>query len=84
MTACDANLDGAVNGRDFIAWNGNTFTTSTAGTSGDFNSDRAVNGQDFILWNGNKFQSADQRPSYFTAAVSPAKSAASSRAASRS
>ena len=56
----DANLDGAVNGQDFVAWNGNKFTSTAAWTGGDFNADGNVNGQDFVLWNGNKFQSADE------------------------
>ncbi len=55
----DANLDGVVDGQDFIVWNGNKFTTSSAWTRGDFNVDGVVDGQDFILWNANKFQSAD-------------------------
>ncbi len=44
----DANLDGAVDGQDFIQWNGSKFTTSLAWDQGDFNGDRAVDGQDFI------------------------------------
>ncbi len=55
----DANLDGVVDGQDFIVWNANKFTTSSAWTRGDFNVDGVVDGQDFILWNANKFQSAD-------------------------
>ena len=56
----DANLDGTVDGQDFIAWNGSKFTANSNWTNGDFNSDGTVDGQDFIAWNGNKFQSADQ------------------------
>ena len=55
----DANLDGVVDGQDFIAWNGNKFTSLAAWSGGDFNADGIVDGQDFIAWNGNKFQSAD-------------------------
>ena len=55
----DANLDGTVDGLDFIEWNGNKFTETAAWCSGDFNADGFVDGQDFIIWNGNKFTSAD-------------------------
>ena len=55
----DANLDGTVDGQDFIAWNNSKFTSTAAWCSGDFNADGAVDGQDFIAWNANKFQSAD-------------------------
>jgi hypothetical protein len=55
----DANLDGAVGGEDFIAWNDHKFTSVAAWCSGDFNADGTVNGQDFDLWNDNKFTSSD-------------------------
>ena len=55
----DANLDGSVDGQDFIAWNNNKFQNLAAWCSGDFNADGAVDGQDFIVWNNNKFTSAD-------------------------
>ena len=55
----DANLDGVVDGGDFIAWNSNKFTNNDAWSAGDFNADGVVDGSDFIAWNGNKFQSAD-------------------------
>ena len=55
----DANLDGVVDGIDFVAWNDNKFTTNPAWSAGDFNADGAIDGQDFILWNENKFQGAD-------------------------
>ncbi len=55
----DANLDGFVDGQDFIKWNQNKFTTSAAWTKGDFNADGFTDGQDFIIWNGNKFSSAN-------------------------
>jgi hypothetical protein len=50
----DANLDGRVDGLDFLAWNANKFTTSSAWTQGDFNADGIVNGLDFVVWNTNK------------------------------
>ncbi|HEY6564318.1 MAG TPA: peroxidase family protein, partial [Pirellulaceae bacterium] len=54
----DANLDGAVDGGDFIVWNMHKFTGTAAWCSGDFNADGIVDGTDFNLWNANKFQSA--------------------------
>lgn len=53
----DANLDGIVDGLDFIIWNDHKFTGGTNFQLGDFNFDGITDGQDFILWNENKFQS---------------------------
>ncbi len=55
----DANLDGTVDGQDFLAWNGNKFTLSTDWTRGDFTGDGSIDGQDFLAWNNNKFQSSN-------------------------
>ena len=55
----DANLDGSVDGQDFIEWNANKFTDTHAWCAGNFNADESVDGQDFIIWNANKFTSAD-------------------------
>ncbi len=55
----DANLDGIVDGLDFIAWNAHKFTADTAWTHGNFDADGNIDGQDFIIWNANKFQSSD-------------------------
>ena len=55
----DANLDGVVDGIDFIAWNGNKFTSSLAWSDADFNGDGVVDGNDFIVWNGNKFTTSE-------------------------
>lgn len=55
----DANLDGVVDGEDFIAWNGSKFTKSAAWSKGDFNADGTSDGLDFIVWNQFKFMSAD-------------------------
>ncbi len=55
----DANLDGIVDGQDFILWNGSKFTSTLLWDHGDFNGDGVVDGQDFILWNGTKFSSSD-------------------------
>jgi hypothetical protein len=57
----DANLDFAVDGVDFVVWNGNKFTASSNWCDGDFNGDGNVNGADFVIWNSNKFNSADAR-----------------------
>jgi hypothetical protein len=54
----DANLDGVVDGLDFIEWNMNKFTSVAAWCSGDFNADGIVDGLDFIDWNENKFTSS--------------------------
>lgn len=53
----DANLDGVVDGQDFIVWNAHKFTSANDWTSGDFNADGVVDGQDFIIWNTFKFMS---------------------------
>ncbi len=54
----DANLDGFVDGQDFIIWNGHKFSQTTAWSRGNFNGDDFIDGQDFIAWNNNKFQSS--------------------------
>ena len=55
----DANLDGSVDGQDFVTWNTNKFTATPAWCSGDFDANGFVDGQDFVGWNTNKFTSAD-------------------------
>ncbi len=57
----DANLDGTVDGSDFITWNTHKFVThgTSAWSLGDFNADGTTDGADFILWNQNKFRSSD-------------------------
>lgn len=55
----DSNLDGMVDGVDFIQWNANKFTMNAAWCSGDFNADGIVDGVDFVIWNQHKFTSAD-------------------------
>ena len=54
----DANLDGDVNGLDFVVWNNNKFSSSNAWCHGDFDGNGVVNGVDFVVWNSNKFLSA--------------------------
>ncbi len=67
----DANLDGAVNGADFIVWNSNKFSSNTGWCGGDFNADGFTNGADFILWNANKFTTADASSLIGSPATSP-------------
>ncbi len=54
----DANLDGSVDGDDFLVWNAGKFTLTAAWCAGDFSADGTVDGGDFLLWNSNKFQSS--------------------------
>jgi hypothetical protein len=55
----DANLDGTVDGADFLDWNTNKFTATAEWCSGDFTADGTVDGADFLIWNTNKFTSSD-------------------------
>jgi choice-of-anchor B domain-containing protein len=55
----DANLDGTVDGVDFVTWNDNKFEAHAAWCLGDFTADGFVDGQDFTAWNENKFQTAE-------------------------
>ena len=54
----DANLDGFVEGEDFIEWNANAFTASLLWSKGDFTADGLVDGADYFVWNDNKFTSS--------------------------
>ncbi|MEM8680841.1 MAG: beta-propeller fold lactonase family protein [Planctomycetota bacterium] len=55
----DANLDGTVDGNDFVLWNASKFSASLRWDNGDFNGDGVVDGNDFVLWNASKFTSSD-------------------------
>jgi hypothetical protein len=55
----DANLDGTVDGGDFLTWNAAKFTTQDAWCSADFDASGNVDGSDFLIWNSFKFQSSD-------------------------
>ncbi len=55
----DANLDGVVDGQDFLVWNENKFENIAEWCRGDFNADGVVDGPDFLTWNSFKFQSSD-------------------------
>ena len=54
----DANLDGTVDGSDFVVWNSRKFTSGNGWCGGDFNADGVTDGSDFLLWNSNKFTSS--------------------------
>ncbi len=55
----DTDLDGTVDGRDFLVWNQHKFTAAEGWCQADFNADGIADGQDFLIWNGHKFTSAD-------------------------
>jgi hypothetical protein len=55
----DADLNGTVNGADFLIWNQNKFSSAPAWCHGDFNANGTVDGADFVIWNQFKFQTAD-------------------------
>ncbi len=55
----DANLDGVVDGQDFIAWNIHKFTNEPSWCHGDFTADGVIDGQDYVAWNIHKFTSSD-------------------------
>ena len=54
----DSNLDGVVDGRDFIRWNDNKFLATGTWGQSDWNADGVTDGQDFLLWNDWKFTSS--------------------------
>ena len=60
--AGDGNLDGTVDGQDFLIWNDHKFTNTPHFCSGDFNGDGSVDGQDFVQWNNHKFSTVDVVP----------------------
>ncbi|MEM8681748.1 MAG: choice-of-anchor Q domain-containing protein, partial [Planctomycetota bacterium] len=55
----DANLDGAVDGNDFIIWNDHKFSATGKWSEADWNADGLTDGVDFVIWNGDKFTSSD-------------------------
>lgn len=58
----DANLDGIVDGVDFLEWNANKFQETALWCAGDFNADGVTDGLDFLIWNEFKFTAADGGP----------------------
>jgi hypothetical protein len=59
LLPADSNLDGTVDGQDFVRWNNFKFTSGNGFCGGDFNADGFTNGQDFVIWNTFKFQDSD-------------------------
>lgn len=60
----DSNLDGTVDGPDFVAWNANKFGAGPVNwCGGDWNADGLTDGPDFLIWNNNKFMSSDHAAS---------------------
>jgi hypothetical protein len=55
----DFNLDGLVDGQDFIVWNLHRFSDTALWSAGDANADGRTDGADFIIWNNHKFMSSD-------------------------
>lgn len=55
----DADLNGVVDGEDFLDWNAHKFTNTLRWDQGDFNGDGVADGSDFLLWNSSKFQASD-------------------------
>jgi hypothetical protein len=55
----DANLDGTVDGADFLIWNAHRFQNDQGWCGGDFDASGTVDGADFLQWNANKFTTAD-------------------------
>lgn len=54
----DINLDGTVDGGDFLVWNANKFTQTSAYCAGDIDMNGMIDGGDFLLWNATKFTSS--------------------------
>ena len=55
----DADLNGVVDGADFLVWNNNKFQAVNGYCLADFNMDGFVDGADFVTWNDNKFTTSD-------------------------
>lgn len=52
LTTGDVNLDGSVDGGDFLAWQRGFGKTNPSFTDGDLNGDGAVDGLDLNIWRG--------------------------------
>lgn len=55
----DFDLDGSVDGHDFLIWNEHKFSSTARWSLGDANGDGTTDGEDFIAWNQHKFTSSD-------------------------
>jgi hypothetical protein len=53
----DFDLDGDIDGRDFLIWQRNVWATNATFTQGDANGDCVVNTQDLVIWGNNNGQS---------------------------
>ena len=53
LLAGDANLDGCVDGLDYVTWSSNYGQGGKAWKDGDYNGDTVVDGLDYIAWSGN-------------------------------
>ncbi|MEZ6068859.1 MAG: hypothetical protein R3C10_01035 [Pirellulales bacterium] len=62
----DANLDGTVDGLDYLVWASNFGLGDVGFTQGDFNNDHVVDGLDYIIWSQN------YSPSFAAASLSGA------------
>ena len=58
----DANLDGATDVLDRIAWNNHNFTSGTTFVTGDFNADGVTDVSDRIIWSSHNFTLATAGP----------------------
>jgi hypothetical protein len=58
----DANLDGRVDGLDYVAWSNHYEMTGMAWCDGDSTGDRAVDGLDYVLWSNNYLQGCPASP----------------------
>ncbi len=56
----DSDLNGVVDGSDFLQWNANKFTPAVGFCMGDFNADGVVDGRDFLVWNQYKFTTSNR------------------------
>ena len=63
-TAGDANLDGCVDGLDYVIWSSNYDSLAGGKTwqHADFNEDQSVDGLDYILWSSNYLQGCPASP----------------------
>ncbi len=59
----DANMDGIVDGLDYVVWITNYGKTTSQGpTSGDFNNSGVVDGLDYVVWLSNYGKKASPTP----------------------
>ena len=49
----DANLDGCVDGLDYVAWSNNYDQSNMQWEDGDYNADGTADGLDYVVWSNN-------------------------------